>query len=119
MPLVRVSLMKPKPQEFLRKMDDIVCRSVTDTLYVPGKDAMQVVTAYSGEHLTYGSSDSGSRNDAVVIEITLTEGRPAELKNKLFRTLVERLKTELNVRPDEVFMNLVETKQENWAWRNK
>lgn len=118
MPLVRVSLMESKSEEFTSKLDNILRRTIIETLYAPGKEAMQVITEYRHDHLTYGSSDSARRRDDVmVIEITLTEGRSTEVKNELFKKMAERLKADLNFRPEALFMNLVEIKPENWAWR--
>lgn len=117
MPLVRITL-KGRPNESAKKIGGIVARTIVEILHVPGKDKMQVITEF-GDSLTYDSSDGETQRDnMVVICITLTEGRKAELKNKLFSALVERLKRELDVRSEDVFINLVEIKQENWAWRN-
>jgi len=119
MPLVRISLMKGRPKEFAKKIAHIVYRTLADTLQVPGKDNLQVITEHDSGSLTYGPSDAGIRRDGlVVIQITLTEGRTAELKQTLFKTLLERLNNELSIRPEDLFVNLIEIKKENWAWRN-
>jgi hypothetical protein len=39
-----------------------------------------------------------------------------EKKRLLYRTLAERLRDELGVRPEDLFVNLVEVKKENWSF---
>jgi len=80
---------------------------------VPNKDNLQVITERDSGSLTYGPSDADIRRDGlVVIQITLTEGRTAELKQTLFKTLLERLNSELSIRPEDLFVNLIEIKKE-------
>ena len=60
-----------------------------------------------------------ARSDGFVsIQITLSEGRSVAKKRLFYRTLAERLQRELNVRPEDVFVNLVEVKKENWSFGN-
>ncbi len=53
---------------------------------------------------------------AVFIQITLNEGRTVELKKLFYRTVTERLHADLRVRPEDVLINLVEVKKENWSF---
>ncbi len=50
------------------------------------------------------------------IQITLNEGRALELKKLFYKTVAERLHGELGVRLQDVFINLVEVKKENWSF---
>jgi phenylpyruvate tautomerase PptA (4-oxalocrotonate tautomerase family) len=52
----------------------------------------------------------------IFIQITLNEGRSIELKKAFYRALAERLNQELDVRSEDVFVNLVEVKKENWSF---
>ena len=52
------------------------------------------------------------------IQITLNEGRALELKKLFYKTVAERLHGELGVRLQDVFINLVEAKKENWSFGN-
>lgn len=54
----------------------------------------------------------------VFIQITLSEGRSVEQKKVLYRTIANSLKAELDVRTEDVFINLVEVKKENWSFGN-
>jgi phenylpyruvate tautomerase PptA (4-oxalocrotonate tautomerase family) len=47
---------------------------------------------------------------------SLSEGRSLEKKRLLYKTIAERLQRELGVRPQDVFVNLIEVKKENWSF---
>lgn len=120
MPLVRISLMKGKPEGFGKKVGEIVYRAMVDTINVPAKDNFQVITQHEKNSLIYDPSYLNiPRTDGViVIQITLNEGRTVELKKAFYRTVAERLHQELGVRMEDVFMNLVEVRKENWSFGN-
>ena len=50
------------------------------------------------------------------IHITLNEGRSTDQKKLLYKTIAEGLQREAGVRPEDVFINLVEVKRENWSF---
>jgi len=117
MPLVRISLLQG-PDGFARKVGQVVYRTMVDTIDVPKNDNFQVITEHSKETLVFDRTYMGiARSDGFIsIQITMTEGRSLEKKRLLYRTLVERLQRELNVRPEDVMINLVEVKKENWSF---
>jgi phenylpyruvate tautomerase PptA (4-oxalocrotonate tautomerase family) len=60
-----------------------------------------------------------ARGDGIVIiQATISEGRSVEQKKALYRRIAERLNAELRVRIEDVFINLVEVKKENWSFGN-
>ena len=119
-PLVRISLMKGKPAGFVEKLGGIVYETMVETINVPQGDRFQVVTEHDASGLLYDPSYLGiQRSDGIVIiQMTITEGRTVEKKQALYKRLAERLKGELGVRIEDVFVNLVEVKKENWSFGN-
>jgi len=119
MPLVRISVLRG-PEGFGRKVGQAVYRTMLDTIDVPRDDNFQVITEHSRDTLVFDRTYMGiQRSDGFVsIQITMTEGRSLEKKRLLYRTLAERLQRELGVRPEDVFINLVEVKKENWSFGN-
>ncbi len=117
MPLVRISLLQG-PEGFGRKVGAVVYRTMVDTIDVPKDDNFQVITEHSRDTLVFDRNylDIPRSDGFVSIQITLSEGRSLEKKRLLYRTLAERLQRELNVRPEDVFVNLVEVKKENWSF---
>jgi phenylpyruvate tautomerase PptA (4-oxalocrotonate tautomerase family) len=120
MPLVRISLMKGRAEGFGKKVGEVVYRSMVDTINVPAKDNFQVITEHDKNSLIYDPGYLGvPRTDGVIfIQITLNEGRTVELKKVFYRTVAERLHKDLGVRLEDVFINLVEVKKENWSFGN-
>jgi len=117
MPLVRISLLQG-PEGFGRKIGAVVYRAMVDTIDVPKNDNFQVITEHSRDTLVFdrGYLDIPRSDGFVSIQITLSEGRSLQKKRLLYRTLAERLQRELNVRPEDVFVSLVEVKKENWSF---
>lgn len=120
MPLVRISLMQGHPAGFGAKVGRIVYQSMVDTIKVPKNDHFQVITEHDGASLMYDPDYLGIRRSdgIVVIQITLNEGRTVESKQALYARIAERLHAELGVRREDVFINLVEVKMENWSFGN-
>jgi len=120
MPLVRISLMKGKPEEFGQKVGEIVYQAMVDTINVPVKDHFQIITDHDSNTLIYDQTylDIQRTHGIIVIQITLNEGRTVELKKLLYQIIAERLHRELGVRREDVFINLVEVKKENWSFGN-
>jgi phenylpyruvate tautomerase PptA (4-oxalocrotonate tautomerase family) len=120
MPLVRISLRKGKPAAFGRRIGAIVYQTMMDTINVPAHDNFQVITEHDPDQLIYDPEYLHiARTDEIVfIQITLNEGRSLELKKMFYQTLVERLHQELELRMEDVLINLVEVKKENWSFGN-
>lgn len=120
MPLVRISLMKGRPDGFGKKVGDAVYRTMTETINVPAKDNFQVITEHDKNGLVYDPEYLGiARGDGVIfIQITLNEGRTLEMKKAFYKMLTERLHGELDVRMEDVLINLVEVRKENWSFGN-
>jgi phenylpyruvate tautomerase PptA (4-oxalocrotonate tautomerase family) len=120
MPLVRIALRKGRSADFGKRAGEAVYRALVETIAVPANDHFQVITEHDGNGLVYDPGYFGiARTDGVVfIQITLSEGRSLEQKKALYRTIAGSLHAELGVRPEDVFINLVEVKKENWSFGN-
>jgi phenylpyruvate tautomerase PptA (4-oxalocrotonate tautomerase family) len=120
MPLVRISMMKGRPAGFGAKVGRIVYETMVDAINVPQNDRFQIVTEHEPGGLLYDPSYLGiARSDGIiVIQMTISEGRTVEQKKALYNGVAERLNSELGVRIEDVFINLVEVKKENWSFGN-
>jgi len=117
---VRIEIMKGQPAGFGEKLGRIVYETMVETINVPQGDRFQVVTEHDANGLLYDPSYLGiQRSDGIVIiQMTITEGRTLEKKKALYKRLAERLNADLGVRIEDVFVNLVEVKKENWSFGN-
>ncbi|OLB16739.1 MAG: tautomerase family protein [Gemmatimonadetes bacterium 13_2_20CM_70_9] len=120
MPLVRISLMQGKRAGLGKQVGEVVYRTMVETINVPPQDNFQVITEHDSDSLVYDPDYLGvHRTDGVMlIQVTLNEGRTVERKQAFYRTLVERLHQELGVRQEDVLINLIEVKKENWSFGN-
>jgi len=120
MPLVCISLMKGRPNGFGKKVGVIVYQSMLETINIPAKDNFQIITELDSDTLIYDPAylDIRRTDGIIVIQITLNEGRATSLKKALFNTIADRLHRELDVRMEDVMINLVEVKKENWSFGN-
>jgi phenylpyruvate tautomerase PptA (4-oxalocrotonate tautomerase family) len=120
MPLVRIAIMKGKPQDYATRVGDIVHGAMVEAINVPEKDRFQIVTEHDADSLRYDPSylDIQRTEGIIVIQITLNEGRSLDLKKAFYRTVAERLQKEMGIRMEDVMINLVEVKKENWSFGN-
>jgi hypothetical protein len=86
---------------------------------IPAGDRFQILTEHDSG-LVYDPSFLGiERTDGIiVIQITLAAGRDRRAKTSLYAAIVERLSGELGVRPEDVFVSLLETSVENFSFGN-
>jgi phenylpyruvate tautomerase PptA (4-oxalocrotonate tautomerase family) len=117
MPLVRIDLKRREDPGFGRKVGEVLYRTMTEVIGVPDHDNFQVITEHD-DGPVYDPGYLGIlRSDGILlIQITLSEGRTVETKQRFYRALTDRLSTELGVRPADVFVNLVEVRKENWSF---
>ena len=119
MPLVRIDIRKGKDADYRQAIG----RAVYDALVsvgVPEKDRFQVVGEHDAgnflfdpDYLAIHRSD-----DLVMIQITWNEGRTVEQKKTLFKAIVDGLSAKPGIRPEDVVINLVDVKKENWSFGN-
>jgi len=120
MPLVRISLLKGKPASYRRKVGDAVHQAMVATIDVPAKDRFQLITEHDAEDFIYDREYLGiaRSRDLVMIQMTISFGRSLHLKRALYRAITERLAAAVQLRPEDVLINLVETAKENWSFGN-
>lgn len=61
---------------------------------------------------------SEERTDAyTIIEVNMFEGRSVEAKKQFIKLLFQRIKTELNISPQDIEITIFETPRYNWGIR--
>ncbi|MFC8719600.1 tautomerase family protein [Kitasatospora sp. NPDC057198] len=118
MPLVRIDLSAARPLAARRAIADGVHRALVDVIGIPAGDRFQIVTPHGPEELLFDPDYLDvARRDVVYVQITLVAGRPRELKLDLYRRIAANL-TDAGVRPEDVFVTLVENALDNWSVGN-
>ena len=120
MPLVRIALRKGTTPEFRRAVGSSIHRAMVETIKIPEQDKFQIITEHDESGLIYDPSYLGiSRTDGVIlIQITLNAGRTVEARKALFARIAQLLRESPGVRPEDVFVSLVEVPKENWSFGN-
>jgi len=93
---------------------------MVEVLNVPAEDRFQVVSEHDADSLIYDPTYLGiARSDNIVlIQITLNQGRSVELKRRFYSAVAQSLATRPGIRPEDVFINLLEVTKENWSFGN-
>jgi phenylpyruvate tautomerase PptA (4-oxalocrotonate tautomerase family) len=119
MPFVRISLKGSRSEKERQNIGDCVHRAMVKAIGIPEGDRFQVITEHGAELVYDPDYLNIHRTDGIVmIQITLASGRKLEKKKALFKNIAESLAAEHGVRPEDVFINLVETSMENWSFGN-
>jgi len=120
MPLVRVEIKKHSDPTFAKRIGEQIYAAMRSTINVPEHDNFQILNEHDGEHFIFDPQYLGIQrsDELVIIQITLNEGRTLEQKKALYQTIAHSLNSQLGIRLENVFINLVEVKKENWSFGN-
>jgi len=120
MPLVRIDLLKGKPPAYREQVGQIVYGAMVDALGVPKNDRFQVITEHDATGLQFDRTYLGiQRSDSCIfLQITLNAGRTLEAKQRFYKAVADGLHEGLQVRREDVLINLVEVQKENWSFGN-
>jgi phenylpyruvate tautomerase PptA (4-oxalocrotonate tautomerase family) len=112
--------MKGREDGFGKRVGEVVYHAMADTMAVPVQDHFQVITEHDDEHLIYDPLylDIPRTHGVVFIQITLNEGRTVEVKKAFYKAVAENLNRQLGIRTEDVLINLIEVKKENWSFGN-
>ncbi|APG06243.1 tautomerase family protein [Luteibacter rhizovicinus DSM 16549] len=119
MPFVRIDLLRGKDTSYRSKLGQAVYDALS-SIGAPENDRFQVIAEHDPNDLifdrTYLGIDRG--DNFVAIQITFNEGRTLEQKKALYKAIVKNMGDSVGMRPQDVFINLVEIKKENWSFGN-
>lgn len=120
MPLIRVSLRRGKPAEYRKAILDGVYQAMTRTFNVPEHDRFMVISEHDEPDFSYDPSYLGIHrsDDLVIIQLTVSNTRTVAQKKALYRGIAERLAESPGLRPEDIFINLVEVEPANWSFGN-
>lgn len=117
MPLAHISMRTGKTEAYRQAIFDSVYRAMRETFTVPEDDQFMALTEHDAANFRYGATylDVARSDDLVIIQITANNTRTKEQKKALFRRIAELLSDSPGIRPEDVFVNLVEVEKENWS----
>ena len=118
MPLVRVSLRRGKPAAHRKAILDGIYNAMISTFNVPKDDRFMVINEHDEPDFSYSPTyfNIARSDDLILIQLTVSNTRNVAQKQALYRQIVENLKANPGVRPEDVFINLVEVDPANWSF---
>ena len=118
MPLTRVSLRGGKPAGYRKAILDGLYQAMRETFDVPEGDRFMTISEHDEPDFSYGADylDIARSDDLVIIQLTVSNTRTVAQKKALYRRIVERLTANPGLRPEDIFINLVEVRPENWSF---
>ena len=118
MPLVHVALAADAWVGRDAEILDAVHRAMRETFAVPQNDRFLFLDRHGPGEIDYDRTyPDVSRSDATVfVRITCNDTRSKEQKRALYAAIARELGATVGVAADDVFVNLVEVKAENWSF---
>jgi 4-oxalocrotonate tautomerase len=116
-PLTSIALRKGKSIEYRRAIADGVHQALVEVVGVPADDRFQLIDQYDPSSLIYDRGFLGIErsDDIVIVRITLRSGRSREVRTALHRRIADTLSKSPGVRPEDVFITLIENDYADWS----
>jgi phenylpyruvate tautomerase PptA (4-oxalocrotonate tautomerase family) len=95
---------------------DGIYRAMREALDVPAGDAFMTITEHDAANFRYGNAFGIVRSDDLVyVQITVFSTRTAAQKKALFRRIADLLGESPGIRPEDVFVTVLDAAKENWS----
>lgn len=117
MPLANIALLKGKPADYRHAISDAVHRVLVEIVGIPEADRFHLITEIDRDNLIYDPAFLGiaRTDDLIVIQILLRTGRSRETRVRLHERIARLLAERPGVRPEDVFIALVENDHADWS----
>ncbi len=119
MPLVRVTMIKGKSPDYIKKMSDSIYEALVEAFQMPENDMFQIIEQLEPGGLiydrNYGVGKSRSE-DFLFINIE-SDARRRDEKEAFIRSLSEKLAASPGIAPNDIFVRLsVNTVLDDWSF---
>ena len=120
MPLVRIDMPAGKSADYKRSISDVIYEAIIGVLKAPEGDRFHIISEHQPETLFIDRHFLGIERsaDALVIQVTLREGRSTEVKQAFFKFIADGLHQRTSIRREDVIINLVEDTLGDWSFGN-
>jgi phenylpyruvate tautomerase PptA (4-oxalocrotonate tautomerase family) len=120
MPLVRVSIKTGRTSNEKRAIADSIYEAMRQTINIPENDRFVVISEHADDGLISDPNYMGiSRSEnPLFVEITFRQGRTVEMKQALYKKIVENLVESVGVRKEDVLIVLRENDKADWSFGN-
>ena len=120
MPLIHVSMRTGRSAATRSAICQSIHRALHDTFDVPDDNEFIAITEHEAANFRYSESYLGIErsDDIVMIQVTANDTRTSAQKKALFQRMAQLLVDDAGLRAEDVFINLVEVRKENWSLGN-
>jgi len=120
MPMTRVALRKGKSAEYKATILKQIYEAMRETVHIKDGDRFMSITEHEASEFAYGDSflDIARTDDLVQIQVFWSPGKTAEMKQAMYKSIVDRLAKAPGLRPQDVFICVFEAPAENWSFGN-
>ena len=118
MPLVRISLRRGKSAAQLAALRNGIHEAMRETFNVPENDRFILIHQHEAEEFDFDPHYLGiaRSDDLVIVQVACNNTRTVAQKQAFYRRVAEKLAADPGLRPEDVFINLLETAKENWSF---
>ncbi|HEY4249739.1 MAG TPA: tautomerase family protein [Roseomonas sp.] len=119
MPLARIDLLKGKDAAYRQAIGRVVYEAMIG-VGVPEQDRFQIIHEHDAENFLFDPTYLGMQRsqDLIMIQITWNDGRSVDQKKTLYKSILDGLVAAIGIRPDDLLINLIEVRKENWSFGN-
>jgi 4-oxalocrotonate tautomerase len=120
MPVSRVAIRRGKSPAYKQAILDAIYEAMRETVHIKEGDRFQTLTEHDSSEFGYGKNflDIQRTDDLMQIQIFWSPGKSVEMKQAMYKAIVERLEAKPGVRPEDVFICIFESPAENWSFGN-
>lgn len=120
MPLTQISMRSGKSSAYRRAVMGRLHQAMVETFDAPEDGAFVTLMEHAEDQMDFGKSYLGIErsDDLLIVQITANYTRTVEQKKSLYKRIVELLGEDPGVRPEDIFINLIDVPIENWSFGN-
>ncbi|MFJ3486788.1 tautomerase family protein [Pseudomonas sp. NPDC090202] len=121
MPLARIDVAAETSPETISAISDVVYEAMRSTANVPEHDRYQIINRHRSDELIYpaaGYLGVTYTPNIIFIQVTWNAGRSIEVKKAFYRAVAEGIHDRTGVRKEDVWINLIDVKREDWSFGN-
>jgi phenylpyruvate tautomerase PptA (4-oxalocrotonate tautomerase family) len=118
MPTVRISLLKGKQPDYLRKLADTVYDAMHEAFNVPEGDQFVMIHQHQPEEFVFNRHYLGGprSDDFVLIAITIGRPRDSQTRQAFYRRLNVLLGERLGIASEDVMVQITNSDADDWSF---
>lgn len=119
MPLIHIFCNEGKSESFLDTLGDSIHNTLIETWGIPQDDRFHIIHEKKAKHMQIDKKMWGvNRSDDVILLNIVSAPRTKEMKLKFYERLPVVLNDKLSIRPEDVFISIVNNDLEDWSFGN-